>query len=74
MPRIRYFASDITWGRILIASQMVSNPDHKFHLASNFIRPLLVPLSLVAQLVKNKPAMQETSTGFIGQEDPMEKG
>ena len=30
--------------------------------------------SLIAQLVKNLPAMQETSVRFLGQEDPLEKG
>ena len=30
--------------------------------------------SLVAQLVKNLPAMQETPVGFLGREDLMEKG
>ena len=29
--------------------------------------------SLVAQLVKNLPAMQETLVQFLGQEDPLEK-
>ena len=29
--------------------------------------------SLVAQLVKNLPAMQETWVQFLGQEDPLEK-
>ena len=29
---------------------------------------------LIAQLVKNLPAMQETQVRFLGQEDPMEKG
>ena len=29
--------------------------------------------SLVAQLVKNPPAMQETPVRFMGQEDPLEK-
>ena len=29
--------------------------------------------SLVAQLVKNPPAMQETRVQFLGQEDPLEK-
>ena len=29
---------------------------------------------LVAQLVKNPPAMQETPGQFLGQEDPLEKG
>ena len=30
--------------------------------------------SLVAQLVKNLPAMQETLLWFLGLEDPVEKG
>ena len=30
--------------------------------------------SLIAQLVKNAPAMQETPVQFLDQEDPLEKG
>ena len=30
--------------------------------------------SLVAQMVKNLPPMQETQVRFLGQEDPLEKG
>ena len=30
--------------------------------------------SLVAQLVKNPPAVQETPVQLLGQEDPLEKG
>ena len=30
--------------------------------------------SLVAQLVKNSPAMQETPVQFLDWEDPLEKG
>ena len=30
--------------------------------------------SLVAQLLKNQPEMQETPVRFLGQEDPLEKG
>ena len=29
---------------------------------------------LVAQLIKNLPAMQEIPVWFLGQEDPLEKG
>ena len=37
--------------------------------------PLLKPLaSLVAQMVKNLPAVQETLVLSLGQEDPLEKG
>ena len=36
---------------------------------------LLLPwLSLVAQMVKNLPAMQETQARFLGWEDPLEEG
>ena len=31
-------------------------------------------VSLIAQLVKNTPAMQETWVRFLGQEDPLENG
>ena len=34
---------------------------------------VLVEPSLVAQLVKNPPAVQETPVRFLGQEDPLEK-
>ena len=30
--------------------------------------------SLVAQMIKNQPAMQETSVGSLGGEDPLEEG
>ena len=35
---------------------------------------LILGASLIAQLVKNPPAMQETPVRFLGQEDPLEKG
>ena len=35
---------------------------------------LFIRASLIAQLVKNPPAMQETLVQFLGQEDPLEKG
>ena len=34
---------------------------------------MLIWASLVAQLVKNLPAMQEIQFRFLGQEDPLEK-
>ena len=34
----------------------------------------MISAFLVAQLVKNLPAMQETLVRFLGQEDPPEKG
>ena len=35
---------------------------------------MVVMASLIAQLVKNPPAMQETLVQFLGREDPLEKG
>ena len=45
-------------------------------LALWFIILLLffVVLSLIDQLVKNPPAMQETLVQFLGREDPLQKG
>ena len=34
----------------------------------------IIQASLVAQVVKNPPAMQETPVRFLSQEDPLEKG
>ena len=36
--------------------------------------PLLKGASLVAQMVKNLPAMQEIWVQLLGREDPLEKG
>ena len=46
-----------------------------FHLFIQFksIHEVL-RVSLVPQLIKNLPAMQETPVRFLGQEDPLEKG
>ena len=35
---------------------------------------LLLGLPLVAQTLKNPPAMQETQVQSLGQEDPLQKG
>ena len=35
---------------------------------------LWLPCILIAQLVKNLPAMQETPVRFLGQEDPLQEG
>ena len=35
---------------------------------------VVLGISLIAQLVKNPPAMQETLVQFLSQEDPLEKG
>ena len=35
---------------------------------------ILIGTSLIAQLVKNLSAVQETPVQFLGQEDPLEEG
>ena len=44
-----------------------------FNLLFNYEQQT-VGASLIAQLVKNPPAMQETLVQLLGQEDPLEKG
>ena len=44
------------------------------HLCAMSLSDSIYPNSLIAQLVKNPPAMQETLVRFLGQEDPLEKG
>ena len=39
-----------------------------------FTKPSTTWASLIAQLVKNLPAMQETLFQFLGREDTLEKG
>ena len=56
----------------------MENTAHVEHFKlSNFLqksmRPKLIGASLIVQLVKNLPAMQETRVQFLGREDPLEK-
>ena len=46
--------------------------DHELLIAK--FRLKLKKVFLIAQLVKNLPAMQETLVRFLGWEDPLEKG
>ena len=47
-----------------------------FTIFRSFLKKLLWRhwVSLIAQLIKNPPAMQETLVRFLGQEDPLVKG
>ena len=42
--------------------------------SDRFCNSLFPIASLIAQLVKNPPAVQETPVRFLGREDPLEKG
>ena len=54
---------------VLILLSSYSSPPLRFKMPS-----LVDTASLIAQLVKNLPAMQETPVQLLGQEDPLEKG
>ena len=58
--------------KLLISSPQQDSRCMKVH--EETVSPVSGGASLVAQLVKNPPAMQETPVQFLGQEDPMEKG
>ena len=47
---------------------------HKHLINVGYYCSLVIWASLVAQMVKNLPAMQETWVGSLGWEDPLEKG
>ena len=49
------------------------NQPSKPHHSIDLMRPIY-QASLIAQLVKNLPAMQETWVQSLGWEDPLEKG
>ena len=59
-----------------LGSQLMPMADRgvKWGKNSNNNTYLVIWASLVAQLVKNLSAMQETLVKFLGQEDPLEKG
>ena len=66
------------------SSQCMELSGREYGLANSVwagFQPLLVPsafclvrASLIAQLVKNLPAVQETPARFLGQKDLLEKG
>ena len=58
----------------LISSESRSLLQHHNSKASVFHRSAFFRASLIAQLVKNPLAMQETPVRFLGWEDPLEKG
>ena len=52
---------------------MVPRCSFDLHLSISNAEHLLCVASLIAQLVKNPPAMQETLVRALGQEDPLGK-
>ena len=56
--------------------QFLSSPKPPTVSPVSTTNPLLhpLPISLVAQMVKNSPTMRETLVQSLGREDPLEKG
>ena len=64
--------SDMTeWLNNIVAAFFISNSNCSLLVYKNVI---LLGVSLVAQMVKNPPAIQETWVRSQGQEDPLEEG
>ena len=63
-----------TWSPLPSLSKDHYNPLSPRVNNSFILHDFEVGASLVAQLVKNLPAMQETPVWFLGREDPLEKG
>ena len=77
-PPLRLQAGDVP--QPLFSLLSTGLPSHHPHLHRTPIHPILLPpfcghtSSLVAQIIKNLPAMQETWVQSLGWEDPLEKG
>ena len=59
---------------LLDCSPVLCDTEYFFHKLRVVCYCISSAPSLVAQLVKNPPAMQETPVQFLGWEDPLEKG
>ena len=62
---------------LLFAYLLLPVSSHKLGTTTGSSQPPVLRLvwaSLVAQTVKNQPAMQETRVQSLGQEDPLKKG
>ena len=64
----------ITIKRISLQNYIILIIAKAYHLYSYVFICVYVRASLVTQMVKNPPTMQEIWVGSLGQEDPLEKG
>ena len=60
--------------QLLGVSSTTLNSSTNLSLTSLYDLVKFIRASLIAQLVKNPPAIQETPVRFLGWEDPLEKG
>ena len=62
---------------VMINNKKITNYKVKickvYYASQNKGKPFPFQVSLIAQLVKNPPTMQEILVLFLGQEDPLEK-
>ena len=61
---------------MIFSADYITRENNRTHLFSTVQDPKHESYwaSLIAQLVKNPPAMQEATVQFLGWEDPLEKG
>ena len=65
-----YIVSGFIFSRLLKPLFLSKQNNLQLPLNISFILPQNIKASLVAQMVKNLPAMQETPVWFLGREDP----
>ena len=64
----------IVFGEVITGVNFIKDID-KFHIYKFYVHSSQSrEASLVAQLVKNPPAVKETPVQFLGRENPLEKG
>ena len=68
-----YIVSGFIFSRLLKPLFLSKQNNLQLPLNVSFILPQNIKASLVAQIVKNLPAMQETPVWSLGREDPLEK-
>ena len=67
--RVQVNTNNWKWAKMHVGCKIPRLKGESIIHKLNFLR-----VSLIAQLVKNPPAMQETPVQFLGQEDPLEMG
>ena len=60
--------------KYFVIAHLSSHNDLANYIIFKIMLVLYVFPCLIAQLVKNPPALRKTPVGFLGQEDPLKKG
>ena len=74
VPRRTIIFGKTMRNNVISVSWTTLNFSTNLSLTSLYDLVKFIRASLIAQLVKNPPTMQDTLVRFLGQEDPLEKG